>query len=371
MSQGQFGHGGHIVIVEDNQDYLHLLTRMLTMHGYTVRPEIAAGAALNTIKRNPPDLILLDILMPEMNGYEVCRELKAHDATRNIPIIFLSALDELSNKMRGFELGAVDYITKPFQLNEVLARVETHLSLQALRKSLEESNRQLQQQNQELDAFAHTVAHNLKTPLGVISAYTEILHKDAPTLDPEELRVFGKETHKAAQRASSIIEELLLLASIRKELIVMRPLNMAKIVERAKERMSIMLEEYKAEVLMPEQWPVARGYAPWIEEVWTNYLSNALKYGGRPPRLEFGADEQVDSSIRFWLRDNGDGLSAEAQKNLFIEFSRLSEIHVGGYGLGLSIARRIMDKLGGDVGVESDPGQGSLFYFILPARKKR
>ena len=364
------GQGGQIVVVEDNTDYLHLLTRMLSMHGYTVRPETNSRAALKTIRHSPPDLILLDILMPDISGYDVCRELKSNETTCNIPIIFLSALDELSNKMRGFELGAVDYITKPFQLNEVLARIETHLSLQALRKSLEESNRQLQEQNQELDAFAHTVAHNLKTPLGTIEAYAEILHNDDRSLKPKEMETFNRDIHKASQRASSIIEELLLLASIRKESIVMRPLNMATIVERATERMSVMLEDYQAAIVMPEQWPVSKGYAPWIEEVWTNYLSNALKYGGKPPRLEFGADEQANDIIRFWLRDNGDGLSPEAQRNLFMEFSRLSEIHVSGYGLGLSIVRRIMDKLGGEVGVESEAGQGCLFYFTLPARKK-
>lgn len=370
MSGAWSGHGGQIMIVEDNPDYLHLLTRMLSMHGYTVRPETHAAAALNSIRLRPPDLILLDILMPDISGYDVCRELKSGENTRNIPVIFLSALDELSNKMRGFEVGAVDYITKPFQLNEVLARIETHLSLQALRKSLEESNRQLQEQNQELDAFAHTVAHNLKTPLGTIEAYAEILHNDGIELKPEDLETFSRDVHKASQKASSIVEELLLLASIRKESIVMRSINMAKIVERATERMSVMLEDYHAEIIMPEQWPVARGYAPWIEEVWTNYLSNALKYGGKPPRLEFGADEQAHDIIRFWLRDNGNGLSPASQKNLFMEFSRLSEIHVGGYGLGLSIVRRIMDKLGGKVGVESDAGQGCLFYFTLPARKK-
>lgn len=371
MSRDRSGqHGGQIVIIEDNQDYLHLLTRMLSMHGYAARPETDPRAALDMIRHSPPDLILLDILMPDLNGYDVCRELKSDQKTWNIPIIFLSALDELSNKMRGFELGAVDYITKPFQLDEVLARVETHLSLQALRKSLEESNRLLQVQNQELDAFAHTVAHNLKTPLGVITAYTEILHKDALTMDRKEFQLFGRETHKAAQGASSIIEELLLLASIRKESIVMRSLNMAKIIERAKERMSVMIEDYDAELIMPEHWPVARGYAPWVEEVWTNYLSNGLKYGGEPPRLEFGATEQTDNSVRFWLKDKGDGLTPGAQENLFMEFSRLSEIHVGGYGLGLSIVRRIMDKLGGEAGVESEPGEGSLFYFTLPAKAK-
>ncbi|NIU99771.1 MAG: hybrid sensor histidine kinase/response regulator, partial [Phycisphaerae bacterium] len=130
------------------------------------------------------------------------------------------------------------------------------------------------------------------------------------------------------------------------------------------------IEEYRGEIIFPKTWPVAQGYAPWIEEVWTNYLSNALKYGGRPPRLELGAKRQSDGMIRFWVRDNGPGLKPETQATLFTEFTRLTEVRAQGHGLGLSIVRRIIEKLGGEVGFDSEnvPGQGSAFYFTLPRR---
>ena len=111
------------------------------------------------------------------------------------------------------------------------------------------------------------------------------------------------------------------------------------------------------------------GYPPWVEEVWVNYLSNGCKYGGTPPRLELGGETLPGGTARFWMRDGGTGISPEDQARLFAPFTRLGQVHVGGHGLGLSIVHRIIDKLGGQVGVESDglPGHGSLFYFILPA----
>ncbi len=120
------------------------------------------------------------------------------------------------------------------------------------------------------------------------------------------------------------------------------------------------------EISLPDTWPVALGYAPWIEEVWANYMSNAIKYGGQPPRLELGATRQVDDMIRFWVRDNGPGLTPEDQEALFTPFTRLDQVRATGHGLGLSIARRIVENLDGQVGVESEPDQGSLFYFTLP-----
>jgi two-component system sensor histidine kinase/response regulator len=129
-----------------------------------------------------------------------------------------------------------------------------------------------------------------------------------------------------------------------------------------------MVADYQAKIITPTVWPAAIGFAPWIEEVWVNYLSNGLKYGGQPPHLELGATRQEDGMIRFWVKDNGPGLIPESQAKLFTEFTQLEPDRVDGYGLGLSIVRRIVEKLGGQVGVESDgvPGRGSIFSFTLP-----
>ena len=131
--------------------------------------------------------------------------------------------------------------------------------------------------------------------------------------------------------------------------------------------LSHIIEERRAEIILPESWPTAVGYGPWIEEVWANYLSNGLKYGGKPPRLQLGGEELVNGSIRYWVKDNGSGLSPEEQGKLFQAFSRVHSDSIQGHGLGLSIVGRIVKRLGGKAGVESESGRGSLFYFTLPA----
>jgi two-component system sensor histidine kinase/response regulator len=149
----------------------------------------------------------------------------------------------------------------------------------------------------------------------------------------------------------------------------MGPLDMAKVVDEACQRLVYMVEEYQAELVLPLEhaWPVSVGYGPWVEEVWVNYLSNALKYGGRPPRVELGATVQEDGIVRFWVHDNGPGLTPGEQGRLFTPFTQLDQARAKGHGLGLSIVRRIVEKMGGEVGVESEVGQGSTFFFTLLA----
>jgi len=142
---------------------------------------------------------------------------------------------------------------------------------------------------------------------------------------------------------------------------------MAAIVDAAQKRLAPLIAELQAEIVLPGAWPVALGHGPWVEEVWVNYLSNALKYGGRPPHIELGAAAQPDGTARFWVADDGAGLAPEDQARLFVPFTRLGQVRAEGYGLGLSIVRRIVDRLGGQVGVESAPGRGSVFFFTLPA----
>jgi two-component system, sensor histidine kinase and response regulator len=348
-----------IVIVDDTPENLRLLAQMLGEQGYRVRSAPSGERALATVRKAPPDLILLDILMPEMNGYEVCEQLKADPQLRNIPVIFISALNEVFDKVTAFSIGGVDYITKPFQIEEVLARVQTHLSLEEMRQRLD-------RQNHELEAFAHTVAHDLKNPLTTLLGGLQLINSDSDRLDD-----YGRESLamslNGAHKMYSIIEELLLLASIRKEEVQTEPVDMNRVLDQVLYRLSQMLDKYQAEVILPDAWPEAMGYEPWIEEIWVNYLSNGLKYGGQPPRLQLGAEVLADHSIRFFVADNGVGLTPEAQAALFTEFTRLDKIRAQGHGLGLSIVRRILGKLGGQCGVESTVGEGSLFYFTLPA----
>ena len=359
---------GNILIVDDTTANLRLLVDILSKQGYTVRPAPSGQWALSTIEKNIPDLILLDILMPDMDGYELCRHLKADERTRDIPIIFISALNEVFDKVTAFSIGGVDYITKPFQEAEMLSRIHTHLSLRKMQQDLEQKNIQLRQQNKELDAFSHTVAHDLKNPLSIIMGYSQILGYDnLATLTEVELQEIGQAVYRSSQDMVDIVDALLLLAGVRKMQVHLEPLAMGQIVDKVMNRLKGMITDLDADIILPDSWPLAAGYGPWVAEIWTNYISNGLKYGDRPPRIELGATiEEGGRNVRFWAQDNGAGISEEAQTTLFTEFTRLNEVRIEGHGLGLSIVRRIMDKLGGEVGLTSELGQGSRFYFTLP-----
>jgi signal transduction histidine kinase len=220
----------------------------------------------------------------------------------------------------------------------------------------------------ELDAFSFTVAHDLKNPIGVIGGYALLLEENVGSFSPEEQKRYLRLIARGADKMNAIIGALLLLAGVRKmDDIDTMPLAMDHIIAEVLERQDNLVREYQAEILLPDGWPLARGYPPWVEEVWVNYVSNALKYGGRPPLIELGGEYMRDGMVRFWVRDNGPGLQPDEQARLFRAFTRLGQIKVEGHGLGLSIVQRIVDKLGGTVGVESKVGQGSLFYFTLPA----
>ncbi len=227
---------------------------------------------------------------------------------------------------------------------------------------------ELEARNEELQAFARTVAHDLKGPLTSVVGYAEILEDYYAGKLDDEVRSYLHIISQKGRKMGSIIEELLLLASVRQSQDVNTTvLDMERIVDGAADRVEELIEQHQAEIVTPEVWPAALGYGSWVEEVWVNYLSNAIKYGGRPPRVELGADRMPGGTIRFWVRDNGSGLTEEEQERLFTPFTQLDKASATGYGLGLSIVRWIVGKLDGEVGVESEVGEGSVFSFTLKA----
>jgi len=237
-------------------------------------------------------------------------------------------------------------------------------------RTLRRSNMELEARNAELDAFAHTVAHDLKNPVSSIVGYAELLSRNRTELPDDMLDQFLYVIERNSQKMAAIIDELLLLASVRgMGEIELRPLEMSRVVAEARGRLLHLIEGQRGEIRLPDSWPIALGYAPWVEAIWANYISNALKYGGQPPQVELGATLEGNGWVRFWVLDNGPGLSPEEQARLFTPFERLHQTRAEGHGLGLSIVQRIAAKLGGQVGVESEgvPGQGCTFYFTLPA----
>lgn len=402
-----------LLIVDDMPDNISVLFNFLTRANFEVLVAPNGKQALRVAEYARPDLILLDIMMPEMDGFEVCQALKYQPTTQNIPIIFMTALTNTGEKVRGFALGAADYITKPIQHEEVLARINTHIKLNKLQIQLQEQNRQLQEEicyrreaesslrstaellsqrtvelqegnqelqrkNLELDAFAHMVAHDLKNPLNAVIGLAKLLitRNENDRINDLKRTDMLNRIIRSSEKVLSIINALLKLAGISKQIRVeIKPLQMAEIVEQViQQRLTLPSDVHPEKIIkLPTYWPTANGYEPWVEEIWANYLTNALKYGGQPPQIELGAEEYhaektgAKKMVRFWVRDNGPGLTPEEQKQLFTPFTRLHKERAEGHGLGLSIVQQIVEKLGGQAGVKSESGKGSLFYFTLPS----
>jgi PAS domain S-box-containing protein len=236
---------------------------------------------------------------------------------------------------------------------------------------LRQLNTQLQSRNEELDAFAHTVAHQLKNSSSLITTFGNILKTGVEL--PESMQLYLDSIIQSGHKMNNVITELQLLAGIRIGQVELNPLNMVEIVAEARQRLMYAIEERQAQIVAPDRWPTAWGYGPWVEEVWVNYIGNAVKYGGEPPLVELGATIQADQFICFWVRDNGPGIPPEQQAQIFKPFIRHDQIKIEGHGLGLAIVRHIVEKLGGQVGIESDgiSERGSVFTFTLPQHPPR
>lgn len=219
----------------------------------------------------------------------------------------------------------------------------------------------------ELDAYARTVAHDLKGPLAVLVPSSLTLRDEYETMPPAEIAEFATMIAETSLVMNAIVDALLLLAQLERAKEVERgPVNLASVVARTLKRLDLEIREAQAQVSLPDEWPMVVGYGPWLEEAFANYVSNAIKYGGEPPVIALGAERQPNGAVRCWVRDNGRGLSAKQQGQLFTEFTRLHGARASGHGLGLAIVSRIIERLGGQVGVISADGEGSEFYFILP-----
>ena len=208
----------------------------------------------------------------------------------------------------------------------------------------------------------------MKNPLSILLGFSEVLVQDYGDGQDEVLEQAVRVILENGRRMENIINELLLLAEVRQlDEVQIEPLDTTSIIVETRKRLNNLIADYGASIRVSASWPEAVGHRPWVEEIWVNYLSNAIKYGGNPPEVEIGANELPNGMVRFWVKDNGAGIQAEDQLRLFVPFTKLQQVNTKGHGLGLSIVQRITSKLGGKVGVESKRGSGSLFWFTLPA----
>ena len=354
----------NVLIVDDITRNLQVVGTILRQAGYAVTPATSGAEALEGVREQSPDLILLDLMMPEMDGLEVCRRLKADPATRSIPVIFLTASNEMEHLVQGFEVGAVDYVTKPFNPPELLARVGTHLELQHAR-------RRLREMNDEKNEFMGIAAHDLRSPLNAVKGYTEMLLEEEAMDRPEQAGLLRR-IHDATQRMVEMVQNLLDVNAIeRGEMnLQLAPADLSSLLASAVETHRPRAAAKQQNLhLENEAGPITVRIDPNVMvQVLENLISNAVKYS--PPGRNIHVRlKKSPESVRCEVQDEGPGLSLEDQKKLFGKFARLSAKPTGGEhstGLGLSIVKKMVEAMNGRVWCESEPGKGARFVVEFP-----
>lgn len=365
-----------ILLVDDAPDNLAVLALLLVERGYVVDKALNGAAAFETIYRSRPDLILLDVYMPDISGYEICERLKADPVAAEIPIIFISALDNAKDKLRAFQVGGADYISKPFQMEEVLARIEHQLLIQSQRQQLKVEIEERQRAEKALEVYLHAVSHDLRNP---VLGMTMILNHHLSHSPPEQTAIaLTRDTLEQMRRSCD--RQLLLINSLVEAQqfeqqgvpLVLRPIALADVLQEVMGNWSLALEEQDIAVktVWPDSMPWVAGDANYLWRVFDNLIANALKYNPQPrPRpltLTITATAR-ETDILCRVADNGVGIPAAIADRAFDRYQRgdKTKNHLG-LGLGLYVCRQIIQAHGGDIGLNMAVEQGAEIWFTLP-----
>lgn len=354
-----------ILVVDDQEANVRVLGNMLGPLGFEIMPVTSGEQALHLLEGQAADLILLDVLMPEMDGFEVCQRIHAQPRLQEIPIIFLSAADDKTFVVRALEAGAVDYVTKPFNQAELISRVRTHLALKRARD-------RLKQLAEDKDELLGILAHDLKNHLGGMQMSAKLLHERAAAVSDPRLNRMATNILDASDQMFSFVKEFLANAAADRGFTlsaesVSLPEAASAAVQRYSEaalRKSIRInEEYPPDV------PLVLADRGALEQVIDNLVSNAVKFS--PPDTSIWLSIAVPASgfLEFRVKDEGPGCDEQDRAQMFTRYRRLSARPTAGEpstGLGLSIAKRHADAMKGMLHCESEGGQGSTFVLSLP-----
>jgi two-component system sensor histidine kinase/response regulator len=355
-----------IVVVDDQEANLQVLQGMLGDAGYDVVPATSGARALRLITAQPPDLILLDALMPEMDGFEVCRQIRAKPELGEIPIIFLSAIDDKAFVVRALESGAVDYLTKPFNRAELLSRVKTHLALKQARD-------RLRRVAEDKDELLGILAHDLKNYLGAMQMSAQILNGWASKLEDAPMTKMSVNILNASDQMFSYVTEFLANSAADRgyalkleQVAITDPLSSAvqRYSEAARRKSLVFREDYPAES------PLVSADRGALEQVIDNLVSNAVKFSPPDRSIWLSIGVASDGWTEMRVRDEGPGCDEHDHANMFARYRRLSARPTAGEsstGLGLSIAKRHMNGMNGELRCESEFGHGATFVVCFPA----
>ncbi len=386
-----------ILIVDDTPDNLRLLASMLGSQGYKVRKALNGEIALNTCKTRIPDLILLDIMMPDLDGYEVCKILKNDENTKNIPIIFISALDDVWDKVRAFAVGGVDYISKPFQSEEVLARVVNQLTIQNLQKQLTEKNQVLAQLNQNLEKLVEQktkelinqeksaaigrltqgMVHNLRNPLSTITLAIGLIEVEAQQIQNQLIIDYCQLVDTASMQIGQIMDNLL-LKTYREQAEDLILLNLNDIIRQELQLLNANLHfkhKLDKKIVLDEEIPCVPLIYSHISQIFHNLINNAMDAMWNQEYQQITImTRQDENNVYMDIQDIGCGISPDNLAKIFDPFytskpAKGDETIPGqptGTGLGLHTCVELLKPFHGEIKVISQEGEGCLFTIAIP-----
>ena len=345
-----------ILCVDDEPQNISLLQAMLIPRGYDVVTAVTGEEALAKIRNERIDICLLDVMLPEMDGFDVCRRIKSED--RAIPVVMITSFTDLDSRIRGIEAGAEDFISKPFDSVEVMARIKMLLHVKSLNDKLEAANI-------ELEAFNFSVSHDLGTPLAIISGYAFLVVERSSDVLDDKSREFLQNIQDSALRMKRLIAALLNFSRISRDEILHEKVDLSRMAHDVSNDLQNLTPDRRITFIIAEGI-VAEGDADLLRIVLSNLIGNAWKYNGREEGgvIEFGVTEVAGKVVCF-VRDNGEGFDMSHADRLFIPFHRLPGTHGDGHGIGLATVERIIRRHGGRVWAESEAGNGATFLFTL------
>lgn len=390
-----------VLVVDDIADNLNVAANILIRQNINVLLAQSGKEALAIADKLLPDLVLLDIMMPEMDGFEVCSRLKKNNETKEIPVIFLTALGKTESIVKGFDLGAVDYVNKPFHIEELLARVQTHLSLSRMRKEKEEANIILEQKvnqrtaqlnktngelkrnNKQLEeakakaeesdrlktSFLNSISHEIRTPMNGIIGFANLLNMSG--LSSDERKSYTDTIVESSNQLMTIVSDIMTISTIHagQEKISKQNNNLNDLINNT-------INPFKAEANArnitlensSSNKPIEINTdGNKLKQILKNLLSNATKYT-HEGSIECGYLIK-DEYVEFFMKDTGIGIRPEMHNEIFNQFRQVETQlarNYGGTGLGLSIAKAYVNLLGGKIWLESELGKGATFYFTIP-----
>jgi len=357
-----------ILVVDDTPENLQLLSEMLKTWGYKARPVTSGTLALQAARSKRPDIILLDIHMPEMDGYQLCGHLKADDELKEIPVLFISALNETADKVKAFECGGADYVTKPFQADEIHARIKAHLELHQQRSRLQESYDKLRELESLRDSLVHMVIHDMNSPITVILGILEMLSNSSGGHLDEAKRGLAEMAHSSTQKLADMVSQLLAVSRLEAGEMHLdkTQCNLAQTIQTAVQPLTVVSGKRTITVnAQPDIHTLCDKNI--VQRIIVNLVGNALKFIPEDGEVKITLSTS-NGEARVSVADNGPGIPKEFQQRIFEKFgqvdSKQNKQH--GTGLGLAFCRLAVEAHGGKIGVESEVGQGSTFWFTLP-----